>query len=253
MGVNRALQSSLLAVVFAALAGLVASRVAAVAGRALDAAQAARREAREALRRSEQRWATTLASIGDAVIATDIAGRITFMNPTAESATGWTLPEAAARPVTEVFHIINEYTREEVECPVVKVLREGVVIGLANHTLLVRRDGAEVPIDDSGAHRGRRAGDRRRASSRHHGTPRRSAGAAGERGATLLFENMHDSPTAGMRWGAQTSSTSTSTPPREADGAEGRCRQEGQRVIPHPGNESGVVRDRQSGAGTGTV
>ncbi len=151
VGVNRALQSSFLAVVFAALAALVASRVAATVGGALDAAQAAQREAQEALRRSEQRWATTLASIGDAVIATDIAGRITFMNPTAESATGWTLPEAAARPVTEVFHIINEDARQEVECPVTRVLAEGVVVGLANHTLLVKRDGTEVPIDDSGA------------------------------------------------------------------------------------------------------
>jgi PAS domain S-box-containing protein len=150
-GANRALQSSLLAVVFAVVAGVVASRVAAVVGRALDASRSAQREAQEALRESERRWATTLASIGDAVIATDVAGRISFMNPTAVSATGWTLQEAVTRPVTDVFHIVNEETSQKVECPVPRVLREGVVVGLANHTLLVRRDGTEVPIDDSGA------------------------------------------------------------------------------------------------------
>ena len=104
-----------------------------------------------ALQESEQRWAITLASIGDAVIATDVTGRITFMNAVAEELTGWTLSDAAARSVPEVFNIINEQTRREVESPVAKVLREGMVVGLANHTILVKRDGTEVPIDDSGA------------------------------------------------------------------------------------------------------
>ncbi len=104
-----------------------------------------------ALRASEQRWATTLSSIGDAVIATDVEGKITFMNAVAEGLTGWTLQEAAARPVTEVFSIINEQTRNQVENPVTKVLREGMTVGLANHTVLMKKDGSEVPIDDSGA------------------------------------------------------------------------------------------------------
>jgi len=104
-----------------------------------------------ALRQSEQRWATTLASIGDAVIASDAAGSITFMNAVAEELTGWTLMDAATKPVPEVFNIINEQTRKEVENPVAKVLREGMIVGLANHTILVRKDGTEVPIDDSGA------------------------------------------------------------------------------------------------------
>ena len=103
------------------------------------------------LRQSEQRWATTLASIGDAVIATDVAGKITFMNPVAEELTGWTLGEASTKPVTGVLNIVNEHTRQEVENPVAKVLREGMVVGLANHTILVRKDGTEVPIDDSAA------------------------------------------------------------------------------------------------------
>ena len=104
-----------------------------------------------ALRKSEERWATTLASIGDAVIATDVEGRISFMNNVAEELTGWTLPEASTKLVAEIFNIINEHTRCQVENPVTKVLREGMIVSLANHTILVRKDGTEVPIDDSGA------------------------------------------------------------------------------------------------------
>ncbi len=108
-------------------------------------------ERTEALHESEQRWSTTLTSIGDAVIATDTEGKITFMNPVAEELTGWTLNEAKQIPIKQVFNIINEHTRKEVESPVTKVLREGLIVGLANHTLLIRKDGTEVPIDDSGA------------------------------------------------------------------------------------------------------
>lgn len=93
----------------------------------------------------------TLGSIGDCVIVTDEKGRITFMNPIAEKTTGWTLEEAQERPANEVFHIINEHTRDRVESPVAKVIEHGVIVGLANHTLLVRKDGTEIPIDDSGA------------------------------------------------------------------------------------------------------
>ena len=110
-----------------------------------------RGRAEAALKESEQRWATTLASIGDAVIATDVAGRITFMNSVAEDMTGWRLEEASSMPATRIFNIINEQTRKEVESPVANVLRKGLVVGLANHTILVKKDGTEVPIDDSGA------------------------------------------------------------------------------------------------------
>ncbi len=103
------------------------------------------------LRESEQRYATTLAGIGDAVIATDVEGRITFMNAVAENLTGWSLAEACAQPLATVFKIINEQTREAVEDPVARVIRSGIVVGLANHTILVRKNGTEVPIDDSGA------------------------------------------------------------------------------------------------------
>ncbi len=103
------------------------------------------------LRESEQRWATTLASIGDAVIATDTSGKIAFMNGEAEKLTGWLLNETLSKPVKTVFNIINEQSRLEVESPIERVLREGMVVGLANHTVLIRKDDREVPIDDSGA------------------------------------------------------------------------------------------------------
>jgi PAS domain S-box-containing protein len=107
--------------------------------------------AQTSLRDSEQRWATTLASIGDAVIATDLLGKITFVNGVAEELTGWTLSEAIGRQVKDVFNIVNEQTREDVENPIYRVLKEGMIVGLANHTILIRKDRTEVPIDDSGA------------------------------------------------------------------------------------------------------
>ena len=93
----------------------------------------------------------TLYSIGDAVIATDAQSRIDRMNPVAESLTGWTEAEAEGKPLDEVFRIFNEETRAAVENPVTRVLREGQVVGLANHTLLIAKDGKEWPIADSGA------------------------------------------------------------------------------------------------------
>lgn len=102
-------------------------------------------------RNQQERLHTTLASIGDAVIATDAAGHINFMNIIAQSLTGWTLADAAGKPLEAVFRIVNEHTRETAENPVVKVIREGGVVGLANHTVLLTKTGREIPIDDSGA------------------------------------------------------------------------------------------------------
>jgi PAS domain S-box-containing protein len=109
------------------------------------------RVAEHGTRLSEASLRTTLQSIGDAVIAADSKGRITFMNPVAQALTGWPAEEALGKELSEVFRIINEQTRLMVESPVEKVLREGVVVGLANHTVLLARDGREIPIDDSGA------------------------------------------------------------------------------------------------------
>ncbi|MDW8309411.1 MAG: PAS domain S-box protein [Verrucomicrobiales bacterium] len=110
-----------------------------------------RQEALEALRASERRRESILRSIGDAVIATDRAGRVELLNPVAEKLTGWTLDEARGRPLEEIFQIFNEETRQPAENPVARVLREGTVVGLANHTLLRARDGREIPIADAGA------------------------------------------------------------------------------------------------------
>ena len=100
---------------------------------------------------SEERYRTTLMSVGDGVIATDAAGCVLMMNPVAEHLTGWSQAEAAGRPLDQVFSIINEATRATVENPVARVLREGAVVGLANHTVLIAQDGAERPIADSAA------------------------------------------------------------------------------------------------------
>ncbi len=107
--------------------------------------------AQREVERQRQWFATTLSSIGDAVIATDTHARVTFMNPSAERLTGWSLGDARGRDLIEVFHIVNEDTRALVESPVTKALRDGHVVGLANHTVLIARDGKEHPIDDSAA------------------------------------------------------------------------------------------------------
>ena len=93
----------------------------------------------------------TLESIGDAVVATDAQGRVDFLNPVAEALMGWTTREARGRELTEVFKIFNEDTGATVENPVDRVLRENIIVGLANHTVLRSRDGREVPIEDSAA------------------------------------------------------------------------------------------------------
>ena len=93
----------------------------------------------------------TLHSIGDAVITTDLHGHITALNEVAESLTGWSRDDALGQPLDRVFNIVNEVTRQPVENPATRALREGVVVGLANHTLLIKKDGQECPIDDSAA------------------------------------------------------------------------------------------------------
>jgi two-component system CheB/CheR fusion protein len=106
-----------------------------------------RNQRRSELRRDYLR--TTLASIGDAVITTDNDGRTTLMNQVAEKLTGWTNDEATGQPLDVIFNIVNEHSRKPVENPATRALREGVIVGLANHTLLIAKDGTERPIDDS--------------------------------------------------------------------------------------------------------
>src|SRR6185369_4857452 len=92
-----------------------------------------------------------LSSIGDGIIAADSNSRVAYLNKVAEQLTGWSLAEARGKPLETVFQIVNEETRTEVENPAIRAIREGVIFGLANHTLLVTREGKEIPIDDSGA------------------------------------------------------------------------------------------------------
>jgi PAS domain S-box-containing protein len=108
-------------------------------------------QSQAALHEQQEWFRVTLASIGDAVITTDTNGWVTFMNPVAQALTGWTLKEAVGVPLESVFKIVNEETRRTVENPAAKALREGLIVGLANHTLLIGRDGTERPIDDSAA------------------------------------------------------------------------------------------------------
>jgi PAS domain S-box-containing protein len=110
-----------------------------------------RKRTQQALHQERERMKVTLASIGDAIIVTDAAGLVTFLNPVAETLTGWTNAEAEGKRVENVFNIVNELTREPVERPVTEVLREKRVVGLANHTVLIAKDGTERAIDDSGA------------------------------------------------------------------------------------------------------
>ncbi len=103
------------------------------------------------LEENRQRLFVTLQSIGDAVIATDPEGRINFMNGAAETLTGWSGAQARGRSLPEVFHIVNEFTREALESPFEKVKRTRSVVALANHAMLITHDGSEISIDDSGA------------------------------------------------------------------------------------------------------
>jgi PAS domain S-box-containing protein len=121
------------------LQGLVAARTAEL------------RETNESLRQQREWLRVTLTSIGDAVLATDTAGHITFLNPVAELLTGWKESQALGQPAQSVFRIFNEQTRAPGEDIVARVLREGQIVALANHTALIARDGHEVPIEDSAA------------------------------------------------------------------------------------------------------
>jgi PAS domain S-box-containing protein len=103
------------------------------------------------IKESRQWFATTLKCIGDAVIATNTKGEVAFMNAVAEALTGWQEAEALGKDLTAVFDIVNETTRAPVENPGLRALRDGVITGLANHTVLIAKGGKEFPIDDSAA------------------------------------------------------------------------------------------------------
>ncbi|SIO26352.1 PAS domain S-box-containing protein [Singulisphaera sp. GP187] len=145
---RRAFQRTALVVVIATFLAMGLLGLALV----LRRRELAERERRAlAVRQSEARLATTFLSIGDAVISTDETGCVQLMNPVAEALTGYPLADAVGRPIAMVLQLMNERTRQPAENPVTRVLREGVISGLANHTLLIARDGTRIPIDDSAA------------------------------------------------------------------------------------------------------
>jgi PAS domain S-box-containing protein len=110
-----------------------------------------RQQVEDSLRHQRETLQVTLASIGDGVIVTDAGGRVTFLNAVAENLTGWSFEQAKNQPFETVFRIVNERTGRAVEHPVSKVLETGGIVGLANHTVLIHREGRRIPIDDSGA------------------------------------------------------------------------------------------------------
>ena len=158
------------------------------------------REAERKLRQQRELLAVTLSSIGDGVITTDTEARITFLNPLAEALTGWSQDEATGRPFGDVFRIINAETGRPAEDLVAQAIRQGKTVGLANHTLLIARDGATTPIEESAApirdHEGRIHGvvlafrsiaERRRAERALHQSERELA-------------DFFDNASLGLRW-----------------------------------------------------
>jgi len=133
-----------------ALFFILSGAIAWVIGSGRDAQRRATLAARHAQERGE-RFRVTLAGIGDAVIATDEEGRVSFMNPVAEQLTSWTADDARGKPLDEIFKIVNEHSRAPVESPLGRVLKEGTIVGLANHTALIAKDGTERLIEDSAA------------------------------------------------------------------------------------------------------
>ena len=121
------------------------------AERELLAAKQALEQKNEELQQQREWFEVTLASIGDAVITTDVNAKITYLNPVAESMTGWRSIEAKGEPLERVFQIVNEYTQQTVENPIGKVLQSGKIVGLANHTALIDKSGRLIPIEDSAA------------------------------------------------------------------------------------------------------
>ncbi len=147
---EQAHRSYVVAVVACLLALIISATVMAAAWYLIRRELRGRVEATRLANAQKQRLLTTLTSIGDGVIVCDPAGRVTLMNPVAQQLTGWGI-EAFGQPLAVVFNIVNEITRAAVENPVTVVLRKGMTVGLANHTLLIAKDGIEHPIDDSGA------------------------------------------------------------------------------------------------------
>ena len=134
-----------------AIANLAAAALVILVAYMLMRHNAARYQAEQELAQQREWLQVTLSSIGDAVISTDKAGRVSFMNPVSQALTGWSEDDARGQPLSAVFKIVNEKTRTAVDNPALVAMHEGRIVGLANHTLLITKSGAEIAIDDSGA------------------------------------------------------------------------------------------------------
>jgi PAS domain S-box-containing protein len=133
--------------------GIITDKIAPILNARLerDRENKRRKDTEEALQASKEWFSTTLRSIGDAVIATDEKAFVTLMNPVAQALTGWSEKDAIGKSLKDVFNIFNEETSKQTEVPIDRIIREGIVVGLANHTLLIAKDGTKRSIDDSGA------------------------------------------------------------------------------------------------------
>ena len=121
------------------------------AERELLASKEALERKTEELQQQRAWFEVTLSSIGDAVITTDVQSKVTYLNPVAESMIGWTSAQARGEPLERVFRIVNEYTRQTVANPIGRALQTGNIVGLANHTALIDKNGRVIPIEDSAA------------------------------------------------------------------------------------------------------
>ena len=149
--INPALLTGIIIIVFLIISGIIVVYLSNYISRDINKAQAERDSYQNKLFEEKELLAVTLASIGDAVITTDSDGKISFMNKVAIKLTGWSIDEAIGKPLPDVFHIINENTKELCENPVEIVLRTGNVVGLANHTILISKNGSQYFIADSGS------------------------------------------------------------------------------------------------------
>ena len=160
----------------------------------------ARRHAEEQLRQQREWFEVTLSSIGDAVITTDTRSCVTFLNPVAAELTGWTTKDAHGQPLEVIFKIINEETRQPAKNPVAKVLAEGIVVGLANHTALISKDGRETAIEDSAAPIRDTAGKITGAVMVFHDVTNRRKAENAVRRSEKLLANFFDNAAVGLHW-----------------------------------------------------
>jgi len=165
----------------------------------IQAKEALERKAEE-LAQQREWFQVTLSSIGDAVITTDTQGKVTFLNPIAETMTGWKMTDAVGHPLETVFKIVNETSRQPVDNPIAKVLREGNIVGLANHTALIAKDGRETAIEDSAAPIRNSKGEISGAVMVFHNVTERRGAEVALRRSEKLLSDFFENAAVGLHW-----------------------------------------------------